>query len=338
MTAYVVGTNNEGVRVYYKMVDGVNDGYVLTLPEGATVYETMSEYYATAAEGTNDSKETETADYTVTNGIIVGPDGSVVGEYDYSKVSGLKRGTKDKLDELIAWSINNNGGKLPTREQYRAAGHYVSESAWDNLFASAAPVLDGIQTDLGGTDIVPQDEAFNKYYEDAYSLKEGTTGADIYDRLAEGYMNQGKQNTLLAEANYEQQAIRQAETVKAITDQVRAKRMARLRAGMSEAQIANQDMQMMMANMNALNENAAMMNQARLQGQTEQNLAKDNAYQAYLKEASTLGQTGAAMAATEAGDANAQARKYLLDVYGTTDVTKAQYDSALRNVQGLESK
>jgi len=52
MTAYVVGTNNDGERVYYKMVDGVNDSYVTTLPEDATVYETMDEYYAAAAEGT----------------------------------------------------------------------------------------------------------------------------------------------------------------------------------------------------------------------------------------------------------------------------------------------
>ena len=76
----------------------------------------------------------------------------------------------------------------------------------------------------------------------------------MYDRLTESYQNQAAVASTLAEAQYQQQAMQQAQVVKQITDQVRAERMARLKAGMSESQIANQDMQMMMTNVNALNQ------------------------------------------------------------------------------------
>lgn len=155
-----------------------------------------------------------------------------------------------------------------------------------------------------------QEDAFNKYYNDVYSLEEGTTGYDMYQNLADAERRAAVSNMQLADAQLQSAAMQQAATVKNITDQVRAERMARLRAGMSEAQIANQDMQSMMTNINALNQQTNEMNLARLQAQQQYELAQDTAYQQYLTQTSTMGQTAAAMAASDAGDAMSQAKAY----------------------------
>ena len=111
----------------------------------------------------------------------------------------------------------------------------------------------------------PHEDALNEYYKDLYSLKKGTSGDEMYRRLTDVYANQATVAGSIAEAQYQQQAMQQAQVVKQIADQVRSERMARLRAGMSESQIANQDMQTMMTNIQALNTNAAQLNQARLE-------------------------------------------------------------------------
>jgi hypothetical protein len=155
-----------------------------------------------------------------------------------------------------------------------------------------------------------KDTAYNAYYRDIYSTEDGTTGGDIYNALVEAEQNAALSNMQLAEANYQQQAMQQAQTVKNITDQVRAERVARLRAGMSEAQIANQDMQMLMSNVNALNQHMADANAARFQAQQQYQNAQDTAYQAWLSNANAMAQSGAAYAASDAGDIMQKARQY----------------------------
>lgn len=175
----------------------------------------------------------------------------------------------------------------------------------------------------------PQEEASNYYYRDIYSLNEGTSGREMYDRLAEAYLNQAQAQATMADVQYQNQAIQQAQIVKNITDQIRAERMARLRAGMNEAQIANQDMQMMMANINALNQNAQMMNQQRLDAYFNTLTARDQAYQAYLDQANARGQNAAAFYAADSGNTYWNALQYMKMVPGST------YDQALRATQGV---
>jgi hypothetical protein len=154
------------------------------------------------------------------------------------------------------------------------------------------------------------DAALNAFYQDAYSLEDGTTGKAIYDSLLQAEQDAALSNMELAEANYQRQAMQQAQTVKNITDQVRAERAARLRAGMSEAQIANQDMQTLMSNVNALNQQMADADVARLQAQQQYQNAQNTAYQAWLANANAMAQTGAAYAASNAGDIVQQALRY----------------------------
>ena len=153
-------------------------------------------------------------------------------------------------------------------------------------------------------------QQYNPYYRDIYSTHDQTLGGSIYDQLVDAEQNAAQSNIQLADAQMQQQAMAQAETVKAIADQVLAERIARLRAGMSESQIANQDMQTLMANMNTLNQQAQDLNYARLQANQQYNLAQDTAYQQWLSNANTMAQSGSAFAASDAGDLTQQALRY----------------------------
>lgn len=175
-----------------------------------------------------------------------------------------------------------------------------------------------------------QESAYNAYYNDLYSLDEGTFGREMLDNYTQAEQNAAVSNMQLAEAQYQQSAMQQAEVVKSITDQVKAERMARLRAGMSESQIANQDMQTMLNNMNTLNQQAATMNQNRLAAQQQYNLAQDTAYQQYIQSLTGLGGTSAAMAASDAGDAYMQTLKRM-------KATGEKYNTASKAVTGSGS-
>lgn len=175
-----------------------------------------------------------------------------------------------------------------------------------------------------------QESAYNDYYNDLYSLDEGTFGREMLDNYAQAEQNAAISNMQLAEAQYQQSAMQQAEVVKSITDQVKAERMSRLRAGMSESQIANQDMQTMLNNMNTLNQQAATMNQNRLAAQQQYNLAQDTAYQQYIQSLTGLGGTSAAMAASDAGDAYMQTLKRM-------KATGENYKAASKAVTGSGS-
>jgi|LakMenE18May11ns_1017448.scaffolds.fasta_scaffold9956188_3 hypothetical protein len=179
--------------------------------------------------------------------------------------------------------------------------------------------------------------AFNQYYQDVYSLAPGTGGAEMLNRLEQSYMNQAQQAATMADVGFQQAALQQAQTVKQITDQVRSERMARLRAGMSESQIANQDMQMLMANVNTLNQNAQMLNEQRLQAQIGMNTAQDQAYTDFLTQANQRGQVASAMAASDAGDAYQQTIRQMSTLYGNdpTKWTAQQWSAVSREVTGF---
>ena len=257
----------------------------------------------------------------------------------------LRRGQKKHLAIAVAFFMQH--GEPPTYEEYRAAlkkagitSSGESRGAYKNILADIEVFKMKNKIPDNYKEIVeakkreaqenPQEYAFNEYYKDLYSLKPGTSGRAMYDELSNIYLRQAEANKAMADVQFQQQALQQAQTIKAITDQVRAERMARLRAGMSEFQIANQDMQMMMANVNALNQNAQMMNQQRLEAQLNANLARDQAYLSYLEQANVRGQTAAAMYAADSGNAHWNAIQYMMENPGIT------YAEAHKRVTGLK--
>lgn len=218
--------------------------------------------------------------------------------------------------ELAVKFIMDNGysDKDEIQKYLQANGRVGPDSEMREIIADAGTYLRSIGYDVNNMPNKPSgsptEAALNAYYDDIYSLKEGTTGKSIYDNLLKAEQDAALSNMQLADANFQQQAMQQAQTVKNITDQVRAERVARLRAGMSESQIANQDMAMLMSNVNALNQQAADANAARLQAQQQYQNAQNTAYQAWLANANTMAQTGAALSASDSGDIIQQARRY----------------------------
>lgn len=185
----------------------------------------------------------------------------------------------------------------------------------------------------------PLNYAYNDYYNGLYSLQDGTQGRDMYDRLVTAEQNRALSEYSMADVIQQNQAMQQAQTIKAITDQVRAERMARLRAGMSESQIANQDMQMMMTNVNALNQQAQEMNMARLQSQYAYDNAQDTAYLQYLDQANARGNVASAMYAADAGNLNFQVEQSLRKKYPYQNTyTKAQRDEEQARASGTYTK
>lgn len=181
----------------------------------------------------------------------------------------------------------------------------VSESD-KNTYDTYAPE----ESDVTSLEANYKENAMDKYWNDIYSLGNGTLGADMLNRLTTAEQNAALSNMQLADAQYQQASMQQAQVVKNITDQVRSERMAKLRAGMSESQIANQDMQVMLNNMNTMNQQMNTMNQNKLAAQQQYGLAQDTAYQQYLQNAQVMAQSGAALSAANAGDPSYQAQLY----------------------------
>jgi hypothetical protein len=239
-------------------------------------------------------------------------------------------------DMDLTWDFYVKNGRMPTHQEYKSLGG--KSAGWNNIKHDfekiIIPAYESHQVATGnkpGIDRDPKSDAFNAYYNDLYSLNEGTGGRALYDRLEQAFVNQANQEIQTADVQYQAQALQQAQMVKAITDQVRAERMARLRAGMSESQIANQDIQMLMANVNALNQNAQMLNQQRIDARTNANLAKDQAYMAYLEQANARGQNATAMYAADSGNAQWNAIQYAREAFGK-DFTPEQYKQAFSKV------
>lgn len=192
-----------------------------------------------------------------------------------------------------------------------------------NVPPSAAKKIEAEMAEASGPD------PLNAYYNDLYSLDEGTGGRAMYDALLNANMAEARAGYNVADLQQQQAAMQQAATVKQIADQVRSERMARLRAGMSESQIANQDMQMMMANVQALNDQSLAASQAKYDAMTGMGLAQHSAYREYLAQADARGQVSAAMAATDAGNPIT-----ITDQYISRMLQNPAYDTSFGPVTG----
>lgn len=242
--------------------------------------------------------------------------------------------TYKNITDDISTFLHNNNISLDTIKQSLINANVERRDADGNVIPKEAEVDKPTNTEDD-----PLNYAYNDYYNGLYSLQDGTQGRDMYDRLVTAEQNRALSEYSMADVIQQNQAMQQAQTIKAITDQVRAERMARLRAGMSESQIANQDMQMMMTNVNALNQQAQEMNMSRLQSQYVYDNAQDTAYLQYLDQANARGNVASAMYAADAGNLNFQVKQSLRDKYPyQTTFTKAQWDEEQARMGGTYTK
>lgn len=154
-----------------------------------------------------------------------------------------------------------------------------------------------------------EDYINNRYYEDLYSRKEGTLGKAILDNNISLFEKEAQNAAVLADTSMQSQAIQQAQAVKQVTDSVRSERAAQLRAGMSESQLADRELQMLMGGVNQMSEQAQMASQEATAAQLGQSTARENAFNQYIEQTTTLGQNASANYASLVGDANEQAEE-----------------------------
>jgi hypothetical protein len=245
----------------------------------------------------------------------------------------LRRGTMKDVQE--GFRIFLETGEMPTAAQLK-----VSEGALDNIKRDIEVMAYENGIDFPNYNISEEvseqdakEAALNNYYKDIYNPEQaGTMGNKILGNMESAAQREANIGAELANIQFQDAAMNQAAIVKQITDQVRSERMARLKAGMSESQIANQDMQTMMANVNALNQNQQMLGQNRLMAQAGQLTAKDQAYDAYLQQANAMGQNAAAFSASDAGNADYIAKQILIANPNMT------YNEAMQQAQTGEYK
>jgi len=254
----------------------------------------------------------------------------LAGKGDGFKVNnwaGLNRGTEEQLlaaiqhflqtgDIPVAGDIGTGIGKdfdnvMGDFNKWREANGLQDDNYFQKYKEGAEPV------DSKG-------DAFNTYYKDLYRPDvEGTSGNQMLRDLEGVYEREANTNKMMADIQFKDAAMQQAATVKQITDQVRNERMARLKSGMSEAQIANQDMQQMMTNVNTLSQNQQMLGQQRMQAAGAQDTAKDQAYMDYLNQANARGQNAAAFSAADAGNADFMTKQRMKETGEPYEVANA---------------
>lgn len=154
---------------------------------------------------------------------------------------------------------------------------------------------------------IAKENHFNTYYNDLYSGKEGTLGYRILDNQTSLFQKEAENAGILADSSLQAQAMQQAQTIKQVTDSIRAERNAQLRAGMSESQLADRELQMLMGSVNQMNQQAQLANQDAMAARLAQNTAREQAFNEYITQTTALGQNAAANYAARASDVMALA-------------------------------
>ena len=162
----------------------------------------------------------------------------------------------------------------------------------------------------GAVSAAPIDTAFNQYYNELFSQRNGTLGKQILDNNINLYEQEAQNARTLANTSMQAQAMTQAQGVKQVTDSIRAERMAQLRAGMSESQLADRELQMLMGSVNQFGAQAQMANQEATAANLASTTAREQAFNDYIAQATALGQNAAANYASQAGDLVAAAQAY----------------------------
>ena len=307
------GGSNSANVVYDKMdARGIKYGTVDSsqdLPDGATTYNSASEYEtALGLSNINFNQGNSHADWNLTG---------------------------DEKKVLFA-AIKNNGGPLTDQQLLslnliNKSGNSIGSARFDNVKDYQKVLIDNNASLLGfdysgqryeadgsvdttpleGAEVTdPREQMYNQYYNDIFSLEEGTIGKKLLDNNTSLYQKEAENAGIIARAGAQSQALAQASSIKQITDQVRAERMAQLRAGMSESQLADRELQMLMGSVGQLNQATQMADQGALEAELGGTTAREYAFNDYMKDAQVLAQSGAANYASQVGDLLTQAIAY----------------------------
>jgi hypothetical protein len=257
----------------------------------------------------------------------------------HNNLMGLYGGRSRDLQIAFELYITN-GNVMPTYAQFIAAGGQDNGRAWNNIehdlreivvpaWTKEIEVNPGILANIPEGVIPPSAPApevqsenprdiaykshFNRYYDDVMSTAEGTMGKRILDNNISLYEKEASNAGILADTGLQAGAMAQAQGVKQVTDALRSERMAQLRAGMSESQLADRELQMLIGSTNQMAQQAQMSSQEATAAQLASNTAREYAFNDYITQATQLGQNAGANYASEVGDVYALTSKIMRD-------------------------
>lgn len=243
---------------------------------------------------------------------------------EYAERKGIS--VKEAKDQLF--------NKVKEIKDHYDINNLINYSRIENNTSEKNRLNDIYDTDYSNEDVSGDSkkdayDQFNSYYRDIMDWNDpNTTAGRTYDTMLEQERNAALDQMALTDMSAQQANLQQAAVVKQIADQVRNERMARLRAGMSESQIAQQDMANMMANMQAINDNAAAMNQARLNARYAYNNASQTALDKYMNALQATGNIGTGMAAADTSNPIIMGTQYAnlskKNQKGTDHITRQQ--------------
>lgn len=183
-----------------------------------------------------------------------------------------------------------------------------------------------------GDSLSARENLFNQYYNNLNHKNEGSLGSDILKNNEALYEKEANNAAIIANTSVQSQAMGQAQNIKAVTDALRSERLAQLRAGMSEAQLADRELQMLMSGSEQLNTQGVMARQEALTARLAGTTAREVAFNDYIAQRTALGQNAAANYASQAGDLFAQAQIYMNEQH--TLGNNISLDQAMKTMQG----
>lgn len=199
----------------------------------------------------------------------------------------------------LVTSYTNNNGRLITSNVGADGTSSWTDDSGNDVNIPAVTVNEN-----------PLDNAYNQYYNDLFSRNEGTLGKEILDNNISLFEKEAENMGILAESSLQNQAIAQAQGIRQVTDAIRNERMAQLRAGMSESQLADRELQMLMGSVNNFSNQAQVASQERLAAGLGATTAREQAFNQYIDQTTALGQNATANYASEVGDLYYKAYQY----------------------------
>ena len=228
---------------------------------------------------------------------------------------------------IVTSYTDNNGTLITSNVGADGTSSWTDDSGNDVII----PVVTANETPL---DIAYKQ--YHQYYNDLYSRKEGTLGKEILDNNISLFEKEAENTGILAESSLQNQAMAQAQGIRQVTDAIRSERMAQLRAGMSESQLADRELQMLMGSVNNFSNQAQAASQERLAAGLGANTAREQAFNQYIDQTTALGQNATANYASEVGDLYYKAYQYQRDQQALgRNVTM---DEAIKLMSGQQGK
>jgi hypothetical protein len=231
----------------------------------------------------------------------------------------LRRGSVNDVQKLLDFFLNT--GEMPEEGDFARLG-FNNKGVLRNAIFDVKKILANQGIDYLEYENTRKSEIIEEKRKEIEETKKEESQLNPYARYLENQRQKNEtaelgllnsqtdaaiQNT---EISSQQAMIQQAQLKDQLVEQIKTDRLSKMRAGLTPMQIAQEELQFMVGNMQGNNQQMQMVNQQRLAATQQKNM---NPYQAFLNSQQNVtggqgyGNVAAGFAATDAGDLYQQA-------------------------------